>query len=76
VRCKDGKLVGATRSQHGYIVIQLFPLAENYEPNALAQGAVPPKPGRLFMNAIGQRCGASHPCAQEGVRRSNSFFIL
>uniref|UniRef100_A0A7S4B7W2 Uncharacterized protein n=1 Tax=Chrysotila carterae TaxID=13221 RepID=A0A7S4B7W2_CHRCT len=55
VRCKDGKLVGATRSQHGYIVIQLFPLAENYEPNALAQGAVPPKPGRLFMNAIGQR---------------------
>lgn len=38
VRCHDGELVGATLSDHGHIVIQLFPLAEGERGLAAAEG--------------------------------------
>ena len=54
VRCADGKLLGATRSDHGHIVIQLFPLAgdgQPIQPGALAEVSTTPTPGRVTVES-------------------------
>jgi hypothetical protein len=46
VRCHEGKLAGATWSDHGHPVIQLFPLSGDGAVPPLA-AAEPPTPGRM-----------------------------
>lgn len=51
VRCKDGKLDGATFSDHGHVILTVFPLADG---NDDAVGAlVQPKPGRVRTSSSG-----------------------
>ena len=47
VRCQDGELIGATLSDHGHIVIQIFPLSRDTEPAAIST----PTPGRIALDS-------------------------
>ena len=76
VRCSpSGELVGATLSEHGYVVIQLFPLAGDGTPPTAGAAAAPPTPGRMSTDAsTGKAFQDEHEyagmCAQ---REANGF---
>eukprot|EP00310_Coccolithus_braarudii_P020951 CAMPEP_0183341526 /NCGR_PEP_ID=MMETSP0164_2-20130417/7792_1 /TAXON_ID=221442 /ORGANISM="Coccolithus pelagicus ssp braarudi, Strain PLY182g" /LENGTH=174 /DNA_ID=CAMNT_0025511883 /DNA_START=278 /DNA_END=798 /DNA_ORIENTATION=- len=75
VRCTaEGKLRGATLSDHGHVVIQLFPLAGDGKP-AVALQAVTPTPGRMTVDPTSglhyQDEGEYAPMCEE--REDNGF---
>jgi len=72
VRCRDGELIGATKSDHGFIVIQLFPLSEAGPDSAALAEA--PQPGRIQQEASGLKFQDEFEYSAHCVEREKNGF--